>query len=227
MSSAAPGEFRMIGRHGGRAPDGRTLALRQGVAVDEDRLVAAAARLAAENAVLAAVTEPRIIGLGAVGLRRVAVVLLQAGPHFGDEHAATRGRGQHGVGVGVLLFQHCRMSAGERIGVAQRLRQLSARIQEYSSVQARRGRIFRSRGGRRGAAKGGLAAASVMALSSATPGAVRKGGRRRPGRGEGGRRGRRRRRRGVRPRRRSPRARRWSGHRAGRRRSRRACGRPT
>ena len=102
----APGEFRMIGRMARRREAEEGLAGGERVAVDEDRLLAAVARPAAEDAVLAARAEPRIIGPGAVGLRRLAVVLLDPRPHFGDQgFLQVRGRGERRVGVGVLAFR--------------------------------------------------------------------------------------------------------------------------
>ena len=118
----APGELGVIGRMARRREAEEGLAGGERVAVDEDRLLAAVARPAAEDAVLAARAEPRIIGPGTVGLRRLAVVLLDPRPHFGDQgFLQVRGRGERRVGVGVLLFEQRPDVGGERGRVAQRL----------------------------------------------------------------------------------------------------------
>ena len=88
----------------------------------EDRLLAAGARLAAEDAVLAAMAEARVIGVGAVALRNLAVVLLQPRPHLAHELALQgAGRRQHSVGIGVLRFEQRADVGWQRRGIAQHL----------------------------------------------------------------------------------------------------------
>ena len=55
------------------------------IAVDENHFVAAAARTAAADAVLAAGAETRVIGPGPIGGRRVAVILLHPRAHLALE----------------------------------------------------------------------------------------------------------------------------------------------
>ena len=94
----------------------KRLSLGARVAIDQYRLLAAFARLAAINAALAAGTKARVIGPWPIDLRRLAVVLFEARAHFALELflQAKRWR-QHRVGVGVLGLHRRRMSAGSRL----------------------------------------------------------------------------------------------------------------
>ncbi len=83
----APSNLAMIRRMSRVEKVKKGLAGRQGVAVDQHSLLAAGARRAAENSMLPAMTIAGVIGVGAVRLRRLAVVLFEAGAHFADKFA--------------------------------------------------------------------------------------------------------------------------------------------
>ena len=76
------------------------------IAVDQHRLRAALAGLAAIDAALAAGTKARVIGPRPVDLRRLAVILLEASAHFPLElFLQSERRRQSRVGIGVLGLQ--------------------------------------------------------------------------------------------------------------------------
>src|SRR5450432_2752656 len=90
------------------------------VAVKQDRLLAAAARLAAENLVLAAWAKARVIGEGAVGLRHFAVVFLQPRAHLSRELALQRReRSKHAFGIGILRLEKVANVRGKGVRLAQ------------------------------------------------------------------------------------------------------------
>ncbi len=102
----APREFRMVGRMARGGEMKKRLSPGARIAVDQHRLPAAFAGLAAIDAVLAAGAIARVIGPGPVDLRRLAVVLLEALAHFALElFLQTERRRQNRVGVGVLGLQ--------------------------------------------------------------------------------------------------------------------------
>src|ERR1700722_12120486 len=78
----APGELRMVRRMTGAGEMKKRLSLGARVAVNQHRLRAARAGLAAVDAALAAGTKPRIIRPWPVDLRRLAVILFEARAHF-------------------------------------------------------------------------------------------------------------------------------------------------
>src|ERR1700684_3753399 len=84
----------------------KRLSLGACIAVDQHRLHAAFAGLAAIDAALAAGTKARVIGPWPVDLRRLAVILFEARAHFALELflQAERPR-QHCVGIGVLSLE--------------------------------------------------------------------------------------------------------------------------
>src|ERR1700722_10308886 len=98
----------MIGRMTRASEMKKRLSLGAGVAVDQHRLRAALARLAAIDSALAAGTKARVIGPRPVDLRRLAVILFEARAHFALElFLQAKRRRQHRVGVDVLgLKQH-------------------------------------------------------------------------------------------------------------------------
>ena len=126
----APGELRMVGRMTGAGEMKKRLSLSPRIAIDQHRLRAAFARLAASDAALAAGTKARVIGPRPVDLRRLAVILFEARAHFALEFfLQAKRRRQHRVGVGVLVLSSARMSGGSRLGSRSTSRQLSALIQ--------------------------------------------------------------------------------------------------
>ena len=118
----APGELRVIGRMGGGGEMKERLALGPRVAVDQHHLLAAVARSSAIDPMLAAVTVARIIGPGPVDLRRLAVVLLEARPHFAHELFLQLGRRrEQRVGIGVLRLEQRADVGRQPARVAQHL----------------------------------------------------------------------------------------------------------
>ena len=118
----APGEFRMIRRMAPADEMKERLALGARVAVDEHRLRAAPAGLAAIDAALAAATKAGVIGPWPVDLRRLAVILLEARAHLALElFLQAERRRQNGVGIGVLGLEQ-RADVGRQLArIAQHL----------------------------------------------------------------------------------------------------------
>src|SRR3984885_14447398 len=84
----------------------KRLSLSACIAVDQHRLYAAFAGLAAINAALAAGTKARVIGPQPVDLRRLAVILFEARAHFALElFLQAKRRRQHRVDIGVLSLK--------------------------------------------------------------------------------------------------------------------------
>ena len=118
----APGEFPVIGRMARAREVEERFRVGALVAVEQHRFLAARARPAAEDALLAAVAEARIIGPGAVRLGNLAVVLLQPRAHLAHELALKRaGRPENLVGVGVLRLEQRANVGRQRFRVAQHL----------------------------------------------------------------------------------------------------------
>src|ERR1700722_1024603 len=93
----------MIGRMTGASEMKESLSLGAAVAVDQHSLRAALAGLATIYAALAAGTKARVIGPWPVDLRRLAVILLEAGAHFALELFLQAERRRHDrVGIGAL-----------------------------------------------------------------------------------------------------------------------------
>ena len=96
----------MIGRMTRASEMKKRLSLGARIAVDQHRLRAAFARLAAIDAALAAGTKARVIGPRPIDLRRLAVILFEARAHFALElFLQAKRRRQHRVGIGVLGLQ--------------------------------------------------------------------------------------------------------------------------
>src|ERR1700722_13927441 len=96
----------MIGRMTRAGQMKKRLSLGARIAVDQNRLLTAFARLAAINATLAAGTKARVIGPRPIRLRRLAVILFEARPHFALElFLQAKRRRQHRVGIGVLSLE--------------------------------------------------------------------------------------------------------------------------
>src|SRR5260370_34771837 len=87
------------------------------IAVDQHRLGAALARLAAVDAALAAGAKPRVIRPRPIDLRRLAVILFETRAHFALElFLQIERRRQDHVGVGVLSLEE-RPDIGGRPGL--------------------------------------------------------------------------------------------------------------
>src|SRR5271156_5530872 len=84
----------------------KSLSLGARIAVDQHRLRAALAGLAAIDAALAAGAKARVIGPWPVDLRRLAVIRLEACAHFALELFLQSERRRHnGIGIGVLRLE--------------------------------------------------------------------------------------------------------------------------
>ena len=98
------------------------LPLGHDVAVEEDRFQATIARLAAEQGILSAGDEARVVGIGAVGRRDRAVVLLEPALHLGEQLALQQvGVGKLRIAVGVLGIEVAADLGCELLGVAHHL----------------------------------------------------------------------------------------------------------
>ena len=112
----------MIGRMTRAGEMKKRLSLGARIAVDQHRLGAAFARLAAINAALAAGTKARVIGPWPIDLRRLAVILFEARAHFALElFLQAERRRQHRVGIGVLSLQQRADVGGQLAWIAQHL----------------------------------------------------------------------------------------------------------
>src|SRR3984957_6073161 len=100
----------------------KRLSLGACIAVDQHRLGAAFARLAASDAALAAGTKAGGIGPRPTALRRFAVILFEGRAHFALElFLQAERRRQHRVGVGVLSLQESPDVGWQLARIAQHL----------------------------------------------------------------------------------------------------------
>ena len=139
-----PGEFRMVGRMTGGGEMKKRLSLRARVAVDQHRLCAAFARLAAIDAALTAGTKARVIGPRPVDLRRLAVILLEARAHLALElFLQAERRRQNRVGVGVLGLEQ-RADVGRQPAQGRAAPRASCRPASSRSHPPRKGHVRRA-----------------------------------------------------------------------------------
>ena len=107
---------------GGGAEIEEFLAGGQGVAVEQDLLLSAVARPAADEPMLAAFAKARIVAPRPIRRRRLAVVLLQPGAHFGFQFALQVERRRHyRLGIGVLRFEPRAYVGGQSASVGEHL----------------------------------------------------------------------------------------------------------
>src|ERR1700722_4229420 len=110
----------MIGRMTRAGEMKKRLSLGARIAVYQHRLGTALARLAAMNAALPARTKAGEIGPWPIHLRRLAVILFEAGAHFALKlFLQTERRRQHRVGVGVLSLEQRSDVGGQLARIAQ------------------------------------------------------------------------------------------------------------
>ncbi len=110
----------MIGRMTRAGEMKKRLPVGARIAVDQHRLGAALARLAAINAALAAGTKAGVIGPWPIDLRRLAVILFEARAHFALEFfLQAERRRQHRVGIGVLSIEQRSDVGGQLARIAQ------------------------------------------------------------------------------------------------------------
>src|SRR5882762_4401004 len=110
----------MIGRMMRASEMKKRFSLGARIAVDQHRLGAAFARLAASDAALAAGTKAGVIGPRPIDLRRLAVILFETRAHFALElFLQAERRRQHRVGVGVLSLEERPDVGGQPAWIAQ------------------------------------------------------------------------------------------------------------
>src|ERR1700721_2552179 len=100
----------------------KRLALGARIAVDQHRLGAAFAWLAASDATLAPGAKAGVIGPGTIDLRRLAVILFEARAHFALELLLqAERRRQHRVSIRVLSLQESADVGRQPAWIAQHL----------------------------------------------------------------------------------------------------------